>query len=89
MEIEWDEAKRQDALHRHGVDFADVALVDFDTAYTTTDNRRDYGEPRWVTYGMIEERLHVVCWTNRNGRMRIISFRKANDREQKIYSASA
>ncbi|MCV0394710.1 MAG: BrnT family toxin [Rhizobiaceae bacterium] len=89
MEIEWDEAKRRDALSRHGVDFADVALIDFPSAMTTADNRRDYGEPRWVTYGMIGERLHVVCWTSRNGRMRIISFRKANDREQKIYAATS
>ena len=89
MELEWDEAKRLDALVRHGVDFADVALIDMETARTVSDDRYDYGEARWVTYGMIDERLHVVCWTNRKGRMRIISFRKANDREQKAYSASA
>ena len=89
MELEWDEFKRRDALKKHGVDFADVALVDFGSAMTIADNRRDYGEPRWVTYGMISGRLHVVCWTGRNDRMRIISFRRANDREQKIYAASA
>jgi uncharacterized protein len=87
MEIEWDEEKRLDALDRHGVDFADVALIDPETARTVADNRRDYGEPRWVTYGMIGERLHVVCWTTRKERIRIISFRKANDREQKANSA--
>ena len=89
MEIEWDEAKRRDALTRHGVDFADVALIDFRTARTVADNRHNYGETRWVTYGLIEGRLHVVCWTERSGRMRVISFRKANDREQKIISPSA
>ena len=89
MELEWDEEKRRDALIRHGVDFADAAVLDYSTARTIADNRRNYGEPRWVTYGLIGERLHVVCWTSRNGRMRIISFRKANDREQKIYAASA
>lgn len=89
MELEGDEEKRQDALRKRGLDFADVGLIDFGTARTIADNRRNYGEPRWVTYGLIEDRLHVVCWTNRGGRMRIISFRKANDREQKIYSASS
>ena len=89
MEIEWDEAKRQDALERHGVSFADVALIDLRTAKTLADNRRNYGETRLVTYGYIGSRLHVVCWTERNGRMRIISFRKANDREQKTFASFA
>ncbi|MBK8456114.1 MAG: BrnT family toxin [Phyllobacteriaceae bacterium] len=88
MEIEWDEAKRQDALERHGVDFADVALIDLGTAMTIADNRRNYGEARLVTYGFINDRLHVVCWTERGGRMRVISFRKANDREQKVFASS-
>ncbi len=89
MELDWDEEKRQDALRRHGVDFADVARIDFTAARIIIDDRRDYGEPRWITYGLVGDRLHVVCWTIRNERMRVISFRKANEREQKIFAASA
>jgi uncharacterized protein len=89
MELEWDEEKRNDALKRHGVDFADVALIDFQAAHTAADNRRDYGETRFITYGTIEDRLHVVCWVRRDGKMRVISFRKANDREKRLLSPNA
>jgi uncharacterized protein len=89
MEFEWDEAKRRGALNRHGVDFADVVWLDFSNAITVADNRRDYSEERFITYGQLNGRMHVLCWTERNNRMRVISFRKANDREEKYYSTSA
>ncbi|WP_245294881.1 BrnT family toxin [Rhizobium rhizosphaerae] len=50
------------------------------------DSREDYGEHRFVSLGKIRERLHVMCWTMRGSKMRIISLRKANEREQKIFS---
>ncbi|MDP3895737.1 MAG: BrnT family toxin [Mesorhizobium sp.] len=89
MELEWNEEKRRQALEERGLDFADVAKIDMSTAMTTIDNRQDYGEQRFVTYGYIEGRLYVVCWTERDDRMRVISFRKANDREQKIIASAS
>lgn len=47
------------------------------------DNRIDYGETRWITIGHLDRRMVVQVWTER----RIISMRKANEREQAIYGA--
>jgi uncharacterized protein len=85
MELEWDEAKRQDALRERGLDFADVVHFRFEAQYTIQDNRTEYGEPRFVSTGYLDGRLCVLCWTIRGDKMRIISFRKANEREQKKY----
>ncbi len=49
------------------------------------DDRRDYGELRMVSYGMLEGRMVVVIWTGTDAERRIISMRKANEREQRVY----
>jgi uncharacterized protein len=85
MELEWDEAKRQDALRERGLDFADVVRFRFEQQYTIQDSRTEYGEPRFVSTGYLDDRLCVLCWTLRDDKMRIISLRKANEREQKKY----
>ncbi|MGD0563427.1 MAG: BrnT family toxin [Roseiarcus sp.] len=53
---------------------------------TVSDDRRDYGEDRFITIGFLDARMVVAVWTRRSGARRIISLRKANDREQAIYS---
>ena len=82
---EWDETKRKVTLSERGIDFADIALFDWDTAQTILDDRADYGEMRLVSTGYIKDRLFVCCWVERQTRVRIISLRKANDREIKAY----
>jgi uncharacterized protein len=89
MELEWDETKRQDTLRERGLDFADVVRFRFELQYTVQDNRLAYGEPRFVSTGYLDERLCVLCWTLRHDKMRIISLRKANEREQKKYRDTA
>ena len=89
MELEWDEVERMQALLERGMDFADVAQFDFDTATTIMDNRVEYGERRLVSTGYLNGRICVLSWTMRDGIMRVISLRKANEREQKKYSNSA
>jgi uncharacterized protein len=89
MELEWDEAKRQDALRERGLDFADVVRFRFELQYTIQDNRTEYGEPRFFSTGYLGGRLCVLCWTLRDDKMRIISLRKANEREQKKYRDTA
>lgn len=49
------------------------------------DDRYDYGEPRFITLGCLEGRVVVVAHTPRHKSSRIISMRKANEREQKNY----
>ena len=87
MELEWDEVKRRWTLETRGMDFADVEFFEFDTADTVADNRMDYGEVRQVSTGYLHGRLCVLCWTERHPTIvRVISLRKANDREQKKYA---
>jgi uncharacterized protein len=85
MKLEWDETKRQDTLRERGLDFADVVHFRFEQQYTIQDSRTEYGEPRFVSTGYLDSRLCVLCWTLRDDKMRIISLRKANEREQKKY----
>jgi uncharacterized DUF497 family protein len=90
MDLEWNETKRQWTLEVRGLDFADVEFFEFDTASTVADQRTDYGEVRQVSTGYLHGRLCVLCWTEREGQtIRVISLRKANDREQKKYADAA
>lgn len=82
---DWDEAKRESNRRKHGVDFGDVALLDWEAAVHRADVRRDYGEPRYISLGFILGRLHIVTWTPRGSQVRIINMRKANEREQEEY----
>ncbi len=52
---------------------------------TIPDDRADYGEPRFITIGRLGGRMVVTVWTPRGAARRIISLRKANDREQALY----
>nr|WP_246731778.1 BrnT family toxin [Methylocapsa sp. S129] len=56
-----------------------------DETLTVADDRRDYGESRHITIGFLDARMVVVVWTPRAGAFRIVSMRKANDREQSLY----
>jgi uncharacterized DUF497 family protein len=83
--FEWDEAKRQANRAKHGVDFAAAADFEFGTALIWIDDRRDYGEVRYVAIGFIGPRLHVLTFTPRGETTRVISLRKANLREIERY----
>ena len=80
---EWDEAKRHSNRSKHRLDFTAIEAFDWDTASTKPDNR--HGELRFVATGYIGSRLHIVVYTERGDRMRIISLRKANPREVRDY----
>jgi uncharacterized DUF497 family protein len=88
MDLEWDEEKRQRTLRERGLDFADVVYFDRDSIVIDRDSRQEYGEPRYNWTGTLDGVLCRVCWTPRHGRMRIISMRKANDRERKVYETA-
>ncbi len=87
MEIEWDNAKRQQTLKERGLDFADVALIDWETALIFDDERQDYGEKRQTAMGYLNGRLVIVAFTVRGETLRVISLRKANRREQRVYDS--
>ena len=85
MEIDYDEEKRQSTLTNRGLDFARAREVFDGTEFTWEDDRFDYPEVRHNTFGMLDSRLVSITWTIRRGKRRIISMRKANDREQARY----
>ncbi|MBD2568406.1 BrnT family toxin [Anabaena lutea] len=85
MEFEWDEAKRLANIRKHGIDFIDVAAVFDGDTVTVEDDRYDYGEQRFVTFGLLQGRVIAVVHTERSNRTRIISARKATNYEQRTY----
>jgi len=85
MKIEFDLTKRQQTLEARGLDMARVNEVFSGVTLTVEDDRKDYGETRYITIGRLEGRMIVMVWTTRGAARRIISMRKANDREQEIY----
>jgi uncharacterized DUF497 family protein len=84
--FEWDEqkAERNQAKHSVSFEFATRALDD-ENRVTVIDNRRDYGETRYITLAKIDNRLYVVAFTLLSSIIRLISARKANNKEAKRY----
>ena len=85
MKYEWDENKSATNLQKHGLNFEDAELFFSGVCVTFEDDRYDYGEPRFITLGTLEGRVVVVAHTPRHEATRIISMRKANEREQENY----
>jgi uncharacterized DUF497 family protein len=81
----YDPIKAAKNLKKHRVAFDAAADFDWSTALIVQDSRRDYGEVRYAAYGMIGARAHVLIFTPRDGTVHIISLRKANKREVKLY----
>ncbi|MDE0387557.1 MAG: BrnT family toxin [Rhodospirillales bacterium] len=52
---------------------------------TARDDRQDYGEDRFITIGFLDGAMVVLVWTPRDDAYRIISLRKANERERALY----
>jgi uncharacterized DUF497 family protein len=80
-QIEFDPSKDAENRRKHGLSLADAEEMDWVTALIVHDERRDYREPRFQAYGTFRGRLHVAVFTPRNGRLRIISYRRANRKE--------
>ena len=86
MRIEYPPLKRDATLAERGLDMARAAEVFEGATLTVEDDRRDYGETRQITIGFLDNRMVVMVWTQRGTARRIISLRKANEREQKAYA---
>jgi uncharacterized DUF497 family protein len=87
MKIEYQQAKRDATLEERGVDMARAGEVFDGDTLTVEDDRQDYGEIRQITIGFLDGRMMVMVWTQRGNARRIISLRKANEREQKTYAS--
>lgn len=88
VRFEWDEEKRRLNLKRHGIDFRDVPQVfDYDR-FLLEDDRYEYGETRWISFGLLFGGVVAVTHTETDEVIRIISVRKAEKREEKRYFKS-
>lgn len=85
MEIEFDPEKSAKNERDRGLPFEQVADLEWHKAFTYADGRRDYGEERFLSLVPMQRRIYVVCYALRGRRRRIISFRKANQREERAY----
>jgi uncharacterized DUF497 family protein len=85
MEFEWDDAKSRSNRTKHGLSFEDAEQVLAGPCLTFRDTRFDYGEDRYATLGLLSGRIVVIAYALRGETTRIISMRKGNRREQRIY----
>lgn len=86
MDFEWDATKSDACFEERGFDFAYAAHAFFDPGrLIQPDTRHSSGEARYRLMGKIEQRLFVVVYTPRGDVIRIISARKANQREVKYH----
>jgi uncharacterized DUF497 family protein len=85
VRFEWAEAKREENLKKHGIDFIGMESLFAGHTVTFEDGRFDYHERRFLTFGILEGRVVTVAHTERQGAIRIISVRKATRREEQSY----
>ncbi len=86
MRIHFDPSKNERNVRERGLSFERAAEFDFVSALIAVDDRKEYGEARYVALGMLGERLHVLCFAEAVDGIRVISFRKANQREVARYA---
>lgn len=86
MQFEWDEAKAQANLDKHGLDFEDAKTVFSRPVVITPDARRDYGELRYKALGELDGVIVYIAFTPRGDAVRIISMRPANRKEREAYA---
>ena len=89
MKIDFDAIKNAKNIRERGLSFERVAEFDFETAQFTLDTRHDYGETRYRALGFIEQRLYALVFVKIVNGIRVISFRKANQREVKHYETQS
>jgi uncharacterized protein len=88
MRFEWDDAKNDANLRKHGLSFEEARLIFDGPVLTVEDRRQDYGEDRFITLGAIAGLIIVATvHTDRNDVTRLISARLANRKERVRYHA--
>jgi len=87
MRFERDSAKAAKNVRKHGISFQEAVSAFYDPLATTGDDPdHSEDEERLVTFGFSSAgRLIVVCHTERDDVIRIISVRRATHAEREIY----
>lgn len=83
MEFEWDEAKADANLAKHGIDFVDAMLAFEGPMLVQTSPRS--GEPRKVGLGICHGLIVAIVFVERGGRVRLISARRARTYEREAW----
>ncbi len=86
VHIGFDPAKNASNIASRGLSFELVEQMEWATALMEEDTRKAYGERRFQVLGFIGERLHALVFKPREGKVHVISLRKANSREVKRYA---
>lgn len=87
MELEWDENKREQNIQLRNVDMVYAALIFEGEHLTKVDSRKDYGEERLISLGMVDGECFVVVHTERDGVTRLITAWKGGRSERRQYEA--
>ena len=87
MKLIWDRRKNEINIEKHGLDFVDAYKVFESPMMVGLDERKEYGEDRWIGIGLLESnRVVVIVFTEpEEDTIRVISFRKATTEERKRY----
>jgi uncharacterized DUF497 family protein len=85
MRITFDPAKNERNIAARGLSFERVAELDWNTVLLVEDTRRDYGETRARVFAFLDGRLHIAVVTPRGEDLRVISFRRASRKEERLY----
>lgn len=72
-------------MERRGLDFESINEVFDGFNLVREDDRKDYGEIRYVMLGALGDKPVVCVWTRRGNAVRVISMRIADDEEREIY----
>jgi uncharacterized protein len=84
MRFEWDEKKNQANRTKHGMDFSQAALIT--ALIVEADVRENYGEERWIGFGMVGKTVVGLVFTlPAKDVIRILSLRKADRDEEENY----
>lgn len=84
MDIEFDPAKDEINIAKHGVSLA--RAVDMEILSYVEDDRSEYGEIRYRAWGLIDGKAHCLAFTHRDNRVRAISLRRAHKKEMDRYA---
>jgi uncharacterized DUF497 family protein len=91
MKLTFDPHKDASNQAKHGVSLGMAEELDWDTLECKPDTRREYGEPRQIGYAMSDDRLYCLVFVDRPAdaptERRVISLRKANNREIASYAS--
>lgn len=85
MAFEWDEKKNRTNIQKHDIDFKDVTKLFEKPMLVRSDERKNYSEERMIALGEINDLVVVTAYTKRGMNIRLISARKANRKERRVY----